>query len=163
MRRRTTPGEGMAKIDVLHTPKDGSFLFYNLDAGVGKGGVNSKDDVLLVQYLLKTSADVPGKFQALVGGAVKQLAGVWTDYDDMMLGMVQNHWRDKGTSTWQDRRVDPAPGNRTHGRVHHTQYKIITLNIIYQYVRPAVFPRIAEVTDCPGELRPLIRAPGWLK
>jgi hypothetical protein len=153
----------MAKVDVLHTPKDGSFLFYNLDAGVGKGGVNRKDDVLLVQYLLKTSADVPGRFQALVGGAVKQLAGVWTDYDDMLLGMVQNHWKDKGASTWQDRRVDPAPSNRTHGRIHHTQFKIITLNIIYQYVRPADFPRVAEVTDCPGELRPLIRAPGWLK
>jgi hypothetical protein len=53
----------MAKLDVLHTPKDGSFLFYNLEAGVGKGGVNRKDDVLLVQYLLKTAL-MFGKFQA---------------------------------------------------------------------------------------------------
>jgi hypothetical protein len=43
----------MAKVDVLHTPKDGSFLFYNLDADVGRGGVNRKDDVLLVQYPAK--------------------------------------------------------------------------------------------------------------
>ena len=39
----------MAKVDVLHTPKDGSFLFYNLDAGVGKGGVNR--NVVLVAEL----------------------------------------------------------------------------------------------------------------
>jgi len=123
----------MAKVDVLHTPKD-ALLFYNLDATVGKASANRKDDVLLVQYLLKTSANVPGKFEAIVGGAVKQLPGVWTDYDDMLLGMVQNYWKDKGTSTWQDRRVDPAPSNRTHGAIHHTQYKILTLNIIYQYV-----------------------------
>jgi hypothetical protein len=92
----------MAKVDVLHTPKD-ALLFYNLDAAVGKASANRKDDVLLVQYLLKTSANVPGKFEAIVGGAVKQLPGVWTDYDDMLLGMVQNYWKDKGTSTWQDR------------------------------------------------------------
>jgi hypothetical protein len=56
----------MAKVDVLHTPKDGSFLFYNLDADVGRGGVNRKDDVLLVHTPLKTSADVPGNFQGRV-------------------------------------------------------------------------------------------------
>jgi hypothetical protein len=49
---------------VLHTPKDGSFLFYNLDADVGRGGVNRKDDVLLVQYLLKTALMFRATFQA---------------------------------------------------------------------------------------------------
>jgi hypothetical protein len=152
----------MAKVDLLRLPKAGPFLFYNLDAAVGKGAANRRDDVLLVQYLLKTSANVPGKFGASVGGA-KQVAGVWTDYDDLLLGMVQQYWKDKGTSTWQDRRVDPAPPHRTHGSVHHTQYKIITLNLIYQYVRPDDFPKMAKVGDCPAELRPLIGQPDWLK
>jgi len=46
----------MAKVDLFQSTKTGAFLFYNLDASVGKGGANRRDDVLLVQYLLKTSS-----------------------------------------------------------------------------------------------------------
>jgi hypothetical protein len=152
----------MAKVDLYRSLRDGSFLFYNLDAAVGKGGANRKDDVLLVQYLLRTSANVPGKFAAGVGG-VAQVAGVWSDYDDTLLGMVQNYWSDRGTATWQDRLVDPVPYQRSMSPIHHTQYKILTLNVIYRYVRPLDFPRMAESADCPAELRSLIRAPDWLK
>jgi len=153
----------MAKVELYRSLKNGSFLFYNLDAAVGKGGANRRDDVLLVQYLLKTSADVPGKFRAGVGGGAAQVAGAWGDNDDLLLDMVQKYWSERGTATWQDRRVDPVPYQRSMSPIHHTQYKILTLNLIYQYVRPSDFPRMAEAADCPAELRPLIRAPDWLK
>jgi len=152
----------MAKVDLFRSPRDGSFLFYNLDAAVGKGGANRRDDVLLVQYLMRTSANVPGKFGATVGG-IDQVAGAWSDFDDQLLGIVQKYWSEHGTATWQDRRVDPVPSQQSASPIHHTQYKIVTLNVIYKYVRPGDFPRMAEAADCPGELRPLIRAPDWLK
>ena len=95
----------MAKVDLFQSTRNGTFLFYNLDRSVGKGGVNRRDDVLLVQYLLKTSANVPGKFSAGVGGP-PPVAGVWGEVDDILLGMVQSFWAERGTATFQDRRVD---------------------------------------------------------
>ena len=65
----------MAKVDLFQSPGNGTFLFYNLDASVGKGGANRRDDVLMVQYLIKVSANVPGKFLATVGGVSTVAAG----------------------------------------------------------------------------------------
>jgi hypothetical protein len=152
----------MAKVDLFQSPGNGTFLFYDLDASVGKGGANRRDDVLMVQYLIKVSANVPGKFLATVGGGSPQVAGVWGDFDDTMLGMVQGHWAERGTATFQDRRVDPVPQHQAMTPIHHAQYKILTLNVIYASLRSADYPRMAEATDCPPDLKPKIRAPNWL-
>jgi hypothetical protein len=152
----------MAKVDIFQSTQNGTFLFYNLDASVGKGGANRRDDVLLVQYLVKISANVPGKFSAETSGGPPQVAGIWTDYDDTMLGMVQGYWAKRGTATWQDRRVDPVPKHQTSTPIHHTQYKILTLNAIYASLRPADFPNMSEATDCPQDLKAKILAPSWL-
>jgi hypothetical protein len=151
----------VAKIDLFQSTNNGTSLFYNLDASVGKGGTNRRDDVLLVQYLLKISAFVPGKFRATVGGATP-VAGVWGEPDDLLLDMVQRHWAERGTATFQDQRVDPVPQNKTQTPIHHAQYKILTFNAIYQSLRPADFPKMAEATDCPADLKAKIKAPAWL-
>ena len=151
----------MAKVDIFTSASNGTFLFYNLDGSVGKGGTNRRDDVLLVQYLLKISAFVPGKFRATVGGATP-VAGVWGEPDDLLLDMVQRHWAERGTATWQDRRVDPVPQHQAMTPLHHTQYKILTLNVIYASLRSADFPQMSEATDCPPDLKPRIKAPTWL-
>lgn len=151
----------MARVDVFTSSKEGAILFYNLDAAVGKGAANKRDDVLLVQYLMKTSANIPGKFSASVGG-VAQVAGKWGDFDETLLGMVQSEWARLGTKTWQDRRIDPVPAKGGTTPIHNAQYKILTLNAIYASLRPADFPRMAEVGDCPGELRAAIRPAKWL-
>src|SRR4051794_13679421 len=152
----------MAKVDLFQSAKNGTFLFYNLDHSVGKGGANRRDDVLLVQYLLKTSANIPGKFSATVGGGTPQVAGVWGQFDELLLGMVQRAWAELGTATWQDSRIDPVPRQASRTPLHHAQYKILTLNVIYQSVRPVDYPKIADATDCPQDLKPLIKAPSWL-
>jgi hypothetical protein len=151
----------MAKVDLFQSTRNGTFLFYNLDRSVGKGGANRRDDVLLVQYLLKTSANVPGKFLAAVGGP-PPVAGVWGDVDDILLGMVQSHWAERGTATFQDRRVDPVPLHQVSTPIHHAQYKILTLNVIYQSLRSSDYPKMADATDCPPELKSQIKAPAWL-
>jgi hypothetical protein len=151
----------MAKVDLFQSTKTGAFLFYNLDASVGKGGANRRDDVLLVQYLLKTSSNIPGKFRATVGGAAP-VAGIWGEFDEILLDMVQKEWSRRGTATWQDRLVDPVPQHMSQTPVHHAQYKILTLNTIYSSVRPADFPKMAEASDCPPDLKPKIKAPAWL-
>jgi hypothetical protein len=151
----------MARVDLFQSTQSATFLFYNLDGNVGKGGANRRDDVLLVQYLLKISSFIPGKFRATVGGT-SPVAGIWGDADDMLLGMVQKEWSERGTATFQDRRVDPVPPHMSQTPVHHAQYKILTLNMIYSSLRPTDFPKMAEAADCPMDLKPKIKAPGWL-
>ena len=151
----------MARVDLFQSSKTGAFLFYNLDGSVGKGGANRRDDVLLIQYLMKVTSFIPGKFKATVGGATP-VAGVWGDVDDTLLGMLQQEWSERGTATWQDRRVDPVPPHMSQTPVHHTQYKILTLNMIYSSLRPTDFPKMSEATDCPMDLKPKIKAPSWL-
>jgi len=60
------------------------------------------------------------------------------------------------------RLVDPVPQHMSQTPVHHAQYKILTLNTIYSSVRPADFPKMAEASDCPPDLKPKIKAPAWL-
>jgi len=167
----------MARVDVFRTAKDGTFLFYNVEAAVGMGGANRKDDVLLVQYLLKIVAaggNLVVEWKNFPGGRSGNttmqspstpdpgLTGVWNDWDVARLKGVELFAIKKGVSTWQDGRVDPVPFGRTHGPAHHTQYKIITLNLMYAKLRASDFPRMSQAGDCPAELRPLIGAPEWL-
>jgi len=66
----------VARVDLLQTPAQ-FHLFYNVDAAVGKNAPNRKDDVLLVQYLLKNASTLgfPTVFQWNVLNY--PLAGVW--------------------------------------------------------------------------------------
>ena len=50
----------MAKVDLFNSPKEGAIIFYNLDAAVGKGAANKREDVLLVQYLCALPTTVAG-------------------------------------------------------------------------------------------------------
>jgi hypothetical protein len=153
----------MAKVDVFRSA-DETFLFYNLDAAVGKGCANRRDDVLLVQYLLKASSNVPGTIRIEVRGIDQSPPGVWGNFDDALLKAEQSDWIERGKSIWQDGRVDPVPPQQQSLRtpVHQAQYTILTLNAIYQHVRPTDYTRMAQATDCPAELAQRIRAPKWI-
>ena len=167
----------MAKVDIIRIPKQGSFLFYNLDAAVGKGGKNRRDDVLLAQYLLQVAASkglvVDWKVvspSVRTGNSTMQppdtsdpgFTGSWNEWDVARLKGVEVFSTKKGVPAVQDGRIDPVPAGRTEGPIHHMQYKIVTLNLMYATHRPNDFPRMALANDCPKELRQLIVAPDWL-
>lgn len=150
----------MASVDILHTPA-GIRLFYNVDAAVGQGCPNRRPDVLLVQYLLKEGCKAPGLAEIQAGAGFVQTAmditGVW---DQIWGGYLSNYLltlKRRGKPIVHDRRVDPVVAAQSRGAIHHMQYTILYLNLGYGDLRPNDLPRMADVGDCPGELRPLLR------
>jgi hypothetical protein len=142
----------LARVDLLQTPAL-FHLFYNVDAAVGKNAPNRKDDVLLVQYLLKNASTLgfPKVFQWSVLNY--PLAGVWDRNWQSLLEVYTDTEIGAGNKMVADGRVDPVSGGRVTGAVHHRQFTIVVLNLRYGILRPTDYPRLADVADCPGELR----------
>ena len=142
----------MARVDLLHG-RQLQHLFYNVDAAVGKDAPNRKDDVMLVQYLLKNASTLgfPQVFKwnllnYPIGGVWdRNWQGLLTAYIDAEAGI--------GNKMVSDGRVDPVVRGRIVGPVHHRQFVIVVLNLKYSIVRAIDYPRLAEVADCPADLR----------
>ncbi len=147
----------MARIDILRGNEE-NYLFYNVDAAVGKGCPNQRIDVLLVQYLLKENIRLKsfGYLPNTIVGPL-QIDGLWNETWTTLVFNYQNELKHRGKPVVHDGRVDPVAGGRVLGSIHHTIYTILWLNMGYYQVRPADFPKIAEVADCPAELRPKIK------
>ena len=142
----------MPKVDLLHG-RGLQHLFYNLDAAVGKNAPNRKEDVLLVQYLLKNAATL-GFPQVFKWNLLNYpIAGAWDRNWQGLLNAYIDAEASAGNKLVADGRVDPVVGGHVRGPVHHRQYLIVVLNLRYSIVRSAEYPRLAEVGDCPAELR----------
>lgn len=142
----------MARVDLLHG-RQLRHLFYNVDAAVGKNAPNRKDDVLLVQYLLKNASTL-GFPQVFKWNLLNYpIGGVWDANWQGLLGAYIDAEAGIGNKMVADGRVDPVVSGRVTGPVHHRQYVIVALNLRYSMVRGADYPRLAEVADCPAELR----------
>jgi hypothetical protein len=150
----------MARIDVIRGHR-ANHLFYNVDAAVGKGCQNQRNDVLLVQYLLKenmrlkTFSYIPTT--VLDGNVNVRVNGLWDEMWNVFLLNYQNDLKQRHKPVVRDGRVDPVTGGRVLGPIHHTIYTMLWLNMGYLEVRPADFPKIADAGDCPGELRLAIK------
>lgn len=150
----------MARIDVIRGHV-GNYLFYNVDAAVGRSCPNQRNDVLLVQYLLqenmrlKNFSYIPST--VLDGKVQIPINGLWDQSWDTFLFNYQNELKHRGRPVVHDGRVDPVTGGRVFGPIHHTMYTILWLNMGYLEMRPTDFPKIAEVGDCPPELRSRIK------
>jgi hypothetical protein len=142
----------MARVDLLHG-RGLQHLFYNVDAAVGKNAPNRKDDVMLVQYLLKNATTL-GFPQVFKWNLLNYpIAGLWDKNWQGLLSAYIDAEAGIGNKMVADGRVDPALTGRITGPVHHRQYVIVVLNLKYSIVRSADYPRLAEVADCPAELR----------
>jgi hypothetical protein len=150
----------MARIDVLRG-HSANWLFYNLDGAVGQNCQNQRQDVLLVQYLLKEGSKGPNFAEIQTGAGFTQeimkITGIWDQYWG---GYLANYLRTiarRGKPVVEDRRVDPVPAGHPRGPVHQKQYTILYLNLGYWQLRRADFPRLSQVGDCPPELRSALK------
>ena len=105
-------------------------VFFGVDAAVGPGQPNRREDVLLVQYSLRAMAGkeydlgkgnfigVPGKPPIAVDGVcgINTIAAIKRFQSLYHEGKVK------------DGVVDPNPPGQTHGRRHGSTYTIIGLN-----------------------------------
>jgi hypothetical protein len=149
----------MANVDIVHA-HEGNLLFYNVDAAVGKNCPNRRPDVLLVQYLLNECCKSPNfsyiRISVMDDEKYMTVSGTWESHWNTYLANFANQLKHSGRTVVQDGRVDPV-AVLPRGPIHHHQYLMLYLNLGYALLRPKDFPRMAEVADCPVELRPLLK------
>jgi hypothetical protein len=166
-------GETMAHIEHIDNSKliaYDSDIFYNATMAVGPTGTapNRRDDVMLVQYLLKVVAD----YAKSVGSYLPHAAGKWSPPGagtpflvDGRMGPDTAAWiksyqeavSKPGYSILLDGRVDRALG--LTGTISHTVYTIIWLNHDYYSAVPrARFEALEDDPAAPSDLRDAIRA-----
>ena len=108
---------------------------------------------MLVQYLLK-SATTLGFPQTFKWNLLNYpIGGVWDRNWQGLLSAYIDAEASIGNKMFSDGRVDPVVRGRITGPVHHLQYVIVVLNLKYSIVRATDYSRLAEVGDCPAELR----------
>ncbi len=112
----------MARIDFLHV-NDQNLLFYDLDAAVGRGCPNLRDDVLLVQFFLKAI------FRRVIGGGHAHDPDRRPRSADVEnIRAYQTFQRNiNARLSVVDGRVDPVPGKKGVSSITHTRSTILDL------------------------------------
>jgi hypothetical protein len=134
-------------------------LSYTVDAAVGPGCPNRRDDVLLVQFLLRVAMeDIPGRPGSGYrppGQAPIAIDGL---YGPMTLAYIQyfeeeGNRRNPTNQVTTDHRIDPVVGGQPGGSLSQRLYKILALNLLYLDRRSlAVHADIKTDPLCPAEL-----------
>ncbi len=121
---------------------------YNVNYAVGANGVNRRDDVLLVQWMLhRIYAD--GTLPP-VGGPPLKVDGYAGPQTVKWIAAFQARVRASGESCHVDGRVDSA--RKQVASVTKTVYTIIWLNAGLRKYSPAAFADPASDPTCPKEL-----------
>ena len=146
----------MARVLAPQPPLSVLPVYFNLDSSVGNKGANSnRDDVLLVQFLLKALAQ---KVHTQVGRQVKPIlsqtpqTGVVDQATIRSIVTFQELQKGKGNMNVVDGRVSPARGYRHSGGF----YTIVGLNAALRQDFPKQWPRLDLIPGCPGGIAQLM-------
>ena len=150
----------MARVSLVQTSQ-GPRNFYNVDGPVGPGGLNKREDVLLVQYFLNAAFETPKFADSPFTGDMKN-DGVPDQTTFAAILHFQTVMKRKGSTIATDGRVDPPTGEQIRGSISNTQYTILFLNLAYALDRPDDWPAVSEATDCPPDLRIPLREPKFI-
>ena len=113
-----------------------SKVLYSVDAAVGRGGANRRDDVLLVQFFLKVISEAIPDFQP-DGIAPLPTTGTWATMSQAYLDryiQVENE-RNPDSLLVVDGRVDPMVSGTLTGSISGTIYTMAALNRRFQFAR----------------------------
>lgn len=132
-------------------------VFFDVDGVVGASPAqNKREDVLLVQFLLKTAGEgfAPGDPGDEFGKAVKavRLTGTVDDATIQAIRVQQNLAKALNAQTIVDGRVSPSQGGYSYG----AHFSIVHLNNIVQDLNLDVWPRIDKIPGFPMELKQLV-------
>ena len=139
-------------------------MFANLHTPVGPGTDHQsrKDDIMLVQYLLKTIFQNSGKFSPPL--AVPKLKPLVIDG---VLGPITFSWikafqdisLTRGNNVATDGRVDVSKTADGVSTISHTRYTILLLNLAYRKARSDMeAENLPNVDDCPMLVRQSLSA-----
>jgi len=141
----------MARVSLLRLDISEPFI-YNIDASVGPSSPNRRDDVLLVQYFLKSINDQRSLFTPpftalpLAAQEVLKVDGIAGPVTFRAIRHFQDQAVARGRAVTPDGRVDKA----TRTNAVNT---MSVLNNFFFIIRRNDFKNIALATDCPPELK----------
>lgn len=136
-------------------------LCYTVEQAVGTGCPNRRDDVLLVQFLLKIISEGPEKTKYTPPGkGPLKCDGLWGPTSQAYLNryIVANTNANPNAPLTKDGRVDPVVGGKFTGAISGNLYTILALNNSYKNVRgAAAMQDLTTEPQFPGELRPSLK------
>lgn len=147
----------MALVKIRENATGGSpRVLYLVDASVGRGSPNRRDDVFLVQFLINamwnkltdkvTTFGGPGSGPDVDGVCGTQTIGAIEAFQKW-------YWQTK-PGGFIDGRIDPMPPGQPFGPVHHNPYAIIGLNANFAIMAgPDRHFALAKEPGFPSELR----------
>jgi hypothetical protein len=147
------------KLALFNPPDPHISVFFNIETSVGRNGNNtSTEDILLVQFLLKTNGErVPaGTPQgAQANEIMKQVPLSGTVDQKTIDGIVahQQNMKSKMPSTVVDGRVSRA----THYLYGGGYFTIVALNAFLRRHVPQEWPRLQDLPNCPAVLKTKIQ------
>ena len=130
-------------------------LSYVVDSPVGLGCGNRREDVLLVQHMLRVAwEDSPLSKGFRPPGETKPLNadGVWGPVSTRFLKFFQEEAKRRGANVLLDQRVDPPVSGTSQGANSKTFYTTLALNSARNARRMATQANIAADAGFPGEL-----------
>lgn len=141
----------MARVSLVRVKINDPYV-YNIDFSVGPGSPNKRDDVLLVQYFLKSindkrdSANPPFAPLPLAPGEVFKVDGIAGPITFRAIKHFQDQALQRGRSITPDGRVDKV--TRTN-----SPNTMSVLNNFFTILRKNDFANIAMASDCPADLK----------
>lgn len=133
-------------------------LVYTVEKAVGPGCPNIRDDVLLVQLLLRgIMDDVPGRPNSGFkppGEKPIQIDGRFGPQTKAYLKFyeAEENRRNADNPVVADGKIDPITPGQQFGSISGRGYKILTLNNQYQARKPTIHENIARDPLFPPEL-----------
>ncbi|HVV93373.1 MAG TPA: hypothetical protein VHD15_08145 [Hyphomicrobiales bacterium] len=121
----------MPTVRVVSSPGAITVVYLN-DAAVGRGGVNRREDVLLVQYFLNA---MWGKLRDKAGktfgsGAAPKVDGVC---GPITVGAIETFQKWYYEGAFADGRVDFVPPGHRTGSLSNNPYTILGINVNYGF------------------------------
>lgn len=140
----------------LAQTQDGQRCYYAIGHAVGPGGRNQRTDVLLVQYFLREifARDEFFRQKPFMAGPLAVDGWIGPQTCKAILHF-QTVLKSNGRSIVTDGRVDSAHDIS----IFKVTPTIYWMNVYYKENRPGDWPRVSQATDCPDELRALLREP----
>lgn len=131
-------------------------VFFNLDSSVGHQGSNSnREDILLVQFLLKALAQ---KVHSEAGKQIRPIlertpqTGVVDEATIRSIVALQELQKSKGNTRVVDGRVSPARGYRHSGGY----YTIVLMSGALRQDFRQQWPRLDQIPGCPAGIKQMM-------
>jgi len=126
---------------------------------------NNRDDVMLVQYLLRRiyqqGQKADPQFNRATGVAQLKIDGLYGPKTQRAIDQFQSELRRNGHNIATDGCVESERGNSSTASISHTGYTISWLNKYFWLLHPNLAPDIRVDPECPVELKQSLSNGGW--